>query len=168
MNPQAILRKVLKESEEGLLLAAEAVVNRLGEGGEAGAEEEKQKRRRQIQQAISVAQDTESLEVFYAYLFYQASRSPVWRALAKPTYETLQNQLHSAKEIAEHEGLWNQLADPKMRERWGLPTQAGFQMELVRRFCGYLHWAYSIWLDRDLRQIYLRPAAGGEEETSDV
>lgn len=168
MNPQAILRKVLKESEGGLLLAAKAVVNSLGEGEGTGAEEEREKRRRQIQQAISVAQDTESLEVFYAYLFYQASRSPVWRALAKPTYETLQNHLQSSREAAQREGLWDQLADPEVRERWGLPTQAGFQMELVRRFCGYLHWAYSIWLDQDLRRIYLGSAEGGEEETGDV
>ena len=168
MNPQTVLRKVLKESEEGLLLAARAVVNRLGEGGEAGAEEERQKRRRQIQQAINVAQDTESLEVFYAYRFYQANRSPVWKKLAEPTYQTLQSQLQSGREMAEREGLWDQLADPEMRKQWGLPTQAGFQMELVRRFCGYLHWAYSIWLDQDLRRISLGPAEGREEEAGHV
>jgi len=165
MNPQTILRQVLKESEEGLLLAAVGVVNKLGKEG-AGAEEEKQKRRRQIQQAINVAQDAEALEVFYGYLFYQATRNPVWKQLAEPTYDALQNQLQRGKEAAKREGLWEQLADPEMRERWGLPTQAGFQMELVRRFCGYLHWAYSIWLDPKLRQIYLRRAAGEEGATN--
>jgi hypothetical protein len=166
MNPQAMLRKVLKESEEGLLLTAISVVTKLGQGEGAGAEEEKEKRRRQIQQAISVAQDTQSLEVFY--LFYQASRSPVWRALAKPTYDAVQNRLQLSQAAAKSVGLWDQLADPAVQKQWGLPTQAGFQMELVRRFCGYLHWAYSIWLDPNLRQTYLRSAAGGEEETADV
>lgn len=159
MNPQTILRQVLKESEEGLLLAAKGVVNRLG-GGEGAGGEEMEKRRRQIQQAINVAQDAEAPEVFYAYLFYQAGRSPVWKQLAKPAYEVLQTRLQMGQQAAESAGLWRQLADPKARKVWGLPTQSGFQMELVRRFCGYLHWAYAIWLDPGLRRTYLQGARG--------